>query len=72
MQVGMLINLKDKIKGQFLGRHMDHLTDSKNCLAVPGWEGPIYWQGGCSNGKDGESLIVFESNSLESNSLWYL
>ena len=28
MQVEVLVLIKDKIRGQYLGRHMDHLADS--------------------------------------------
>ena len=28
MQVEVLVKLKDKIRGWYLGRHMDHLADS--------------------------------------------
>ena len=28
MRVDVLVKLKDKIRGRYLGRHMDHLADS--------------------------------------------
>ena len=67
MQVEVLVWIKDKISGRYLGRHMDHLADSIAKLS----QGRENWYIGRedipvdhSSGEECEPAIVFECMDL--------
>ena len=61
----MLVWIKDKIRGRYLGRHMDHLADSINCQGRE--NGYIGREGIPVDDSSGEKcvpVIVFECMDL--------
>ena len=67
MQEGVLVYIKDKNRGWYLGGHMDHPTDSTAKLCQGG-KGRYVGREGVpmdySSGKECEPVIVFESLDL--------
>ena len=64
MHEGVLVRIKDKTRGWYLERHMDHLADSTAKPCRGGYVGREGIPMDDSSGKECEPAIFFESLDL--------